>query len=269
MLEALYLARPEYETFALTMRDAVIAVYRQMAVDGAETVQDFVLRCNDVHLNALKVYAGMASPTEISAVRVATLKLSDTHLMIYMEIDTILVSARGSLGSMRQLVAPFDWTPLHSAVLTECVETVKFVLGKSGDVNAPLGDAARYTLTPLHLAVVFGRVKFVEVLLKVQGADVRTRDYGKFGVTPSHTCADFKSAEHLEILSILLAHDSTLVRARDENNHTSLHHAALRENLPAVKLLIQHGAEVDALDDRESTPLHLAYMRPTGGRVVV
>lgn len=60
-------------------------------------------------------------------------------------------------------------------------------------------------------------------------------------------------------LTSLLNEDSSLATARDAQNITPLHWAAINAHIPACLLLLQHGAEVDALGgDLVATPLQWA-----------
>lgn len=46
------------------------------------------------------------------------------------------------------------------------------------------------------------------------------------------------------------------VHAKDEDGYTPLHRACYNNNIELAKLLIQHGADVNALTDFKWTPLH-------------
>ena len=56
------------------------------------------------------------------------------------------------------------------------------------------------------------------------------------------------------------------VKAGDQP--TPLHRAALQDGLEAVELLLDHGADPNALDDRHQTPLHLAISGDADIRIV-
>jgi len=43
----------------------------------------------------------------------------------------------------------------------------------------------------------------------------------------------------------------------DKKSNTALHHATKYAHLPVMRFLIDHGADLNALNDRESIPLHL------------
>jgi len=52
--------------------------------------------------------------------------------------------------------------------------------------------------------------------------------------------------------------EDTNVDATDQYNSTPLHIAALRGNIDFVKCLVEKGAEIGATDQSESTPLLIA-----------
>ncbi|MCF7821519.1 MAG: ankyrin repeat domain-containing protein [Mariprofundaceae bacterium] len=59
-----------------------------------------------------------------------------------------------------------------------------------------------------------------------------------------------------EALKRALASDSD-VNVVDELENTALHYAAMHAHLNVMRLLIEHGAALDAVNKRLSTPLHL------------
>ena len=48
------------------------------------------------------------------------------------------------------------------------------------------------------------------------------------------------------------------MNARGDQNSTTLHFGLINENIDAVQLLIQNGANVNVPNNRKLTPLHLA-----------
>ena len=61
-------------------------------------------------------------------------------------------------------------------------------------------------------------------------------------------------------VKLLLEHGAD-VTARDESQSTPLHLASSLGNSGVVQLLIKHGADVTAIDGNHRTPLHLASSR--------
>jgi ankyrin repeat protein len=63
--------------------------------------------------------------------------------------------------------------------------------------------------------------------------------------------------ENLPLLKVMLAHRANL-HARALGNLSALHSAVIRQRVQTVELLLQHGADVNAQDDMGQTPLMLA-----------
>ena len=59
----------------------------------------------------------------------------------------------------------------------------------------------------------------------------------------------------------LLDADPELAHATDEDGRTALHHAASRGHVEVATVLLDGGAEIDALEEDEETPLHSAAWR--------
>lgn len=79
-------------------------------------------------------------------------------------------------------------------------------------------------------------------------------------------------AGHLDEVRALLASDSSLVRARDDQGATALHHAAFDGRRPLVDLLLDNGADINARDGRyDATPggWALHHLRERGGLLAI
>ena len=111
----------------------------------------------------------------------------------------------------------------------------------------------RYDQTPLHLAAEEGHAEVVKLLLS-QGADVEARDY--------YLGCEALWAEFVEDTPELFGHFSL---AREllssfyyQNGCTPLHLAAEAGHTDVARLLLSHGADVNAEDIWYQMPLHLA-----------
>jgi uncharacterized protein len=107
--------------------------------------------------------------------------------------------------------------------------------------------------TPLGLAAFFGQRKAVEILLAT-GAQVNVAARNSMKVAPLHSAA---AADQTEIARLLLEHGAD-VNARQQAGVTPLHQAAAAGQLGLAELLLDHGADVNARTDDGATPLGLA-----------
>lgn len=104
-------------------------------------------------------------------------------------------------------------------------------------------------------AVRYEKVDRVQTYL---AADTNAANFvGEKQFTPLHFAAEHSSSNGIQILKILLAHGAK-VDARNHIRQTPLFSAAIYDSAPAAKVLLAHGAEVNARQDGGRTPLHWA-----------
>ncbi|HZN09109.1 MAG TPA: ankyrin repeat domain-containing protein [Pyrinomonadaceae bacterium] len=107
--------------------------------------------------------------------------------------------------------------------------------------------------TPLGFAVFFSQPENVKALLNA-GADVNLPSRESMKVTPLASAA---AAKQTELARVLIAHGAN-VNARGATGHVPLHEAAANGTVELVKLLIDSGAAVNAKTDDGKTPLDFA-----------
>jgi ankyrin repeat protein len=153
-------------------------------------------------------------------------------------------------------------TPLHDAIRgTECVlKMVRLLVSHGANVNAKdrRGD------TPLHDAVSLGLVdenleyndKAVIEYLLTNGANIN--EVNADGCTPLY---EAYAVARLDIVKLLIEHGADVNIKNNEDGFSLLHRAAWLGDLEAVALFVKHGADTHARDLEGETPLQKAELR--------
>ena len=134
---------------------------------------------------------------------------------------------------------------------------------ESGDVDgviAALRDGAdveavdKWRYTSLLYAVSSKHVEMVEILLKA-GASVDVRNC--FGGTPLHGAVRITDeGKNVRIAQLLLDNNADVNAIERLQKKTPLLEAVLKGYVEMVKLLLQKGADVEAMDHQGDTPLY-------------
>lgn len=150
-------------------------------------------------------------------------------------------------------------TPLHSAAESGSALVAKFLLEEGLDPTSRANDGE----TPLHYAASSSSLRVVKLFLDYGVVDVDPRD--DKGQTPLHHAAKWGQPQVVE----LLIQNSADVSATDTYAAaTPLHYAAKGTNssnrtrdqgYPEVtQLLLNHGADLNAMSELFGTPLYMA-----------
>ena len=110
--------------------------------------------------------------------------------------------------------------------------------------------------TPLHLACFFAQPGLVETLI-AQGADVKARSRNGMHNTPLHAAA---AGRNRDAVRVLLEHGAE-VNAPQEGGWTALHAAAQNGDAEMVRLLIAAGADVKMRAANQQNALDLALTK--------
>ena len=139
---------------------------------------------------------------------------------------------------------PLGHTPLRTASTWGNVKIGQWLLEHGADVNAK--DDKSWT--PLHAAACNGNFEFVRMLPR-HNANLSVQAVN--GRTPLHL------ASHIDIARLLLDSGAD-PNSRASDQSTPLHCASSCRWLEVVRLLLERGAAVDAVDDRGDTALQIA-----------
>lgn len=189
--------------------------------------------------------------------------------------------------------------PLHVAVEHGHLTVVRMLLSRGASVDRRVDDELGYT--PLHIAAANGRREIAETLLKSRcPVDVRATN----GQTPLYVAAGagmrpivewlLEQGANIEqtvregetLLMHAIAHRNveavSVLLAAGANSNPSvptkpLHRVAISGQAGMTRLLLQHGADVNAMDGNGATPLQVALhhhqvevgdiLRKAGGRL--
>jgi ankyrin repeat protein len=155
-------------------------------------------------------------------------------------------------------------SPLVAALAGEHYQTADLLRLNGADPNV----RGKEECTPLHSAVnCYYNCGNPEAALKLieYDADVNAKKDG-FGSTPLHWASRGHCFEDGSVLRLLLKHGAD-VNARDTRGLTSLHEASHYGALEVVRLLLEHGADVEGEDSDGETALQAAARRGHDGVV--
>jgi len=149
------------------------------------------------------------------------------------------------------------YTPLLEAIRLNNIDMVKWLLSKPNvDVNVKDG---LYGFTPLMYAAHFGKLKALRALLESKDIKVNER-IGGYTPLQEVTGGEFHQ-QNIEVAKELLKRKDIDVDAKDEySGQTPLMMLILiKGDMDFIKLLVENGANVNAQDNQEKTPLVHAY----------
>jgi ankyrin repeat protein len=110
---------------------------------------------------------------------------------------------------------------------------------------------------PLGLAAFFGQMAVLKYLLEL-GADPNLSASNTMRVAPLHSAVAFGDPQIACDMARLLVENGAQVNAVQQGGWTPLHAAADNDQLETAELLLSNGADPDASNDNGLTPLALA-----------
>ncbi len=152
------------------------------------------------------------------------------------------------LGADPNEVDELGRTLLHLAAGAGHEALVRDLLGRDADPLAMAGDEGN---TPLAAAITGKGTPAILTALLGAGADLQWRSQMRQR-TLLHLAVWY---DRQALVAALLEHDRDLLAARDNDGRTPLHLAASRGHRDVATMLLDAGAEVDALDAKKFTPL--------------
>ena len=169
------------------------------------------------------------------------------------ELQQLLEQAEG------QTIAPTDPTLLHSAVETDQLAVMQYLIGRGMDVNATDDDGN----TPLHVAVQNGRIEAMHLLLNCGASDTVCNNHHH---PPLHL-AIAHAGSSTALVSGFLEHPVDVL-VKGHRSRIAVHVAAEHDSIEALKLIhdsshLKQARQVflSAFDDDDLTPIHLAAQK--------
>ena len=146
---------------------------------------------------------------------------------------------------------------LYVAVKNNNFFCAQFLLNNNADVN--LMDALGHA-TPLHVACMFSSAKMVRLLLTQKTINPNIKSSIADKDTPLTCLSKGPEITSKDLVKILLENKFVLngINECDKNSYTALAGAALVGNLEIVKMLLEKGANIEAVTQKKWTALHIA-----------
>ena len=141
---------------------------------------------------------------------------------------------------------------LHTAIWSKNFEAAEFLLQSGANVNAPMDDR---NWTPLHHSIHISMFESIFEITKIfvkYGADVNARIRICLS-TPLHIAA---RSGHFESVQLLLENGAQ-INALDYEQNTPLHLAAKLGYHEIVEILLKYGARKDLKNEANLIPLSL------------
>jgi ankyrin repeat protein len=167
----------------------------------------------------------------------------DTMLLLATQgpiVSPVIVKALIEHGAKVNMVGLYNHRPLTDAIDADSAATVQALLVGGADVHAHDGLGR----TAIHAACANGSLELVRLLLDNGSALEERSDYSDNRETPLITAVRSDTPTTLALVRLLLSRGA-YINAYDPGGSTALGWAAIRNNLPCMKLLLKVGAQPD------------------------
>ncbi|XP_051566244.1 ankyrin repeat and SOCS box protein 18 [Myxocyprinus asiaticus] len=140
-------------------------------------------------------------------------------------------------------------TPLHLCSTPQSIRCAKALLRKGAKVNLPSEEEDE---TPLHVAARHGLLHHAQLYLRFGVCVNHVSSSGETplgvacGVAPEKT-ANSQDEQYLELCRLLLSNGAN-INLSDNERRSPLHKAARNVQHKLVELLLDHGADINAID---------------------
>jgi hypothetical protein len=141
--------------------------------------------------------------------------------------------------------------PLVAALAGEHFRTADFL--RHNGANVDVRD--RYGRYPLHAAAYSGNFEVVRILIEYDPANVDAKSWG--GSTPLLSASAGHHFKDGSVLRLLLEHGAD-INVQSQSGRTPLHWASTYGALEVVRVLLEHGADVEAKENSGKTALQEA-----------
>ena len=222
--------------------------------DALSSLDQDALTYNEMRLNAL-----FRNSLNVSGVLVSKGR-SPLHAAVRID-DITAVRSLLEIGADVNARDSKNVTVLQLAVVLGNEDIVQLLLEKGANPNGNFVSAVTNSDTPLHDAVRFARTKIAKLLLD-HGAEVDAR--AEDGGTALESAAALENEEIVRLLLEKGANPNGNPTSSVEICDTPLHVAVRTGNRTIVNMMLETGADIEALDKNGDTPLNIAISMKDG-----
>ena len=140
-------------------------------------------------------------------------------------------------------------TAVHLAVKYDRLALLSALLSHSSPIDLSRLDIMGRTA--LHIAAEHGHLSLVKFMVTLDNNILKRLD--DMGRTALHIAAEHG---HLSLVKFIVTLDNNILKRLDKMRRTALHIAAVKDRYQIMKLLLEHGVELEAKDCKGETALH-------------